>query len=42
VRSFYPENEVLVSGGMGSQQANQPFGRGVATSADHMGLQYCY
>ena len=42
VRSFYPENEVLVSGGTGSQQANQPFGRGIATSADHIGLQFSY
>jgi hypothetical protein len=42
VRSFYPENEVLVSGGTGSQQANHPFGRGIPTSADHMGLQFSY
>jgi len=42
VRSFYPGNEVLVSGGTGSQPANQPFGQAIPTSADHAGLEFNY
>jgi len=42
VHSFYPANEVLVSGGTGSQPANQPFGRVIPTAADHIGLQFSY
>ena len=38
-RSYYPAGNVVVSAGTGSRLANAPFGGGVATSANHFGIQ---
>ncbi|MDB9528424.1 iron uptake porin [Oscillatoria sp. CS-180] len=38
-RSYYPAGAIAVSAGTGSRLANAPFGRNVATSANHFGVQ---
>ncbi|MDB9313276.1 iron uptake porin [Spirulina sp. CS-785/01] len=37
--SYYPAGTVAVSAATGSRLANAPFGNGVATTADHVGVQ---
>jgi hypothetical protein len=41
-RAYYPSEGVVVSGETGSELANAPFGEDIATSADHLGLQFSY